>query len=98
MVLCGHCKMPHDSVEAVKACSQTKTSSGVHGYGSSKGTQPSNDEREGSALPRNSTGRGYGSQAQDERALRKTAWAYNNPSKLMTPTQLSKWLEENKYQ
>jgi hypothetical protein len=98
LVLCGHCKMPHDSVEAVKACSQTDVSSPANGNARSKAVHISNADSEGRWLPRNSTGRGYGSQAQDLRAYRKTLWANRNPSKLMTPAELSKWLEENKFQ
>lgn len=98
MILCGHCKLPHDSVEAVKACSQTDASSTAKGYVRSKADHFSNDDSEGRWLPRNSTGRGYGSKAQDERTARKTSWANKNPSKLMTPVELGKWLEENRNQ
>lgn len=97
MVLCGHCNLPHDSVEAVKACSQTDVSSPASGYVGSKAAHVKKNDSEAGWLPRNSTGRGYGSKAQDERASRKTSWANSNPSKLMTPAELSKWLEENRF-
>ena len=44
-------------------------------------------------LPRNSTGRGYGSKRQDRRADAKTEWANKNPDKLLSPEEL---VAENK--
>ena len=92
-MLCGHCNMSHDSVEEVKACSRSAVSSPDNGSTRRNLVHPSNDESDGRWLPRNSTGRRYGSKAQDERAARKTSWANSNISRLMTPAELSRWLE-----
>lgn len=97
-MLCGHCNTSHDSVAEVKACSRSAVSSPDNGSTRHKLVHLSNDDSDGRWLPRNSTGRGYGSKMQDERAARKTSWANSNTSKLMTPAELSSWLEDNKFQ
>jgi len=97
-MLCGHCCMSRDSVEEIKACYRTDVFPSVNGSTPRKLVHPSNDDSDGRWLPRNSSGRGYGSKAQHERAVRKTLWANGNPSKLMTPAELSKLLEDNKFQ
>lgn len=45
-------------------------------------------------LPKNSTGRGYGSNRQDVRAINKTQWATKNSDKLMTADELYNYINK----